>query len=154
MLKRCYNEVTLQKEPSYRGCEVCKEWLNFQIFGDWMDSIDYRKEGWQLDKDLLVKNNKIYCPEKCCFIPARLNKALAVNKITNKTLPLGVALNKGKYTVTMNINGYPKYFGIYKTPEEAFEVYKEKRLEYLYTIASEEKCPEFIVNKLQSYVYD
>ena len=154
MLKRCYNEIILQKEPSYRGCEVCKEWLDFQIFGDWMNSIDYRKEGWQLDKDLLFKNNKIYCPEKCCFIPSRLNKALAVNKITNKTLPMGVTLNKGKYTASMNINGINTYLGIYSTPEEASKIYKEKRLEYLYSIANEEDCPKFIINKLESFVYD
>lgn len=30
-------------------------------------------EGKQLDKDLLVNENREYCPEKCCFISQKLN---------------------------------------------------------------------------------
>lgn len=32
MITKCYDEKSLQKEPSYRECSVCKEWHNFQTF--------------------------------------------------------------------------------------------------------------------------
>ena len=44
MLKRCYYEPHLKKEPAYRGCTVCDEWLTFSNFKRWMDN-NY-VEGW------------------------------------------------------------------------------------------------------------
>ena len=30
MLSRCYNPKYQETRPSYKGCEVCREWHNFQ----------------------------------------------------------------------------------------------------------------------------
>ena len=60
MLIRCYDENYQKREPSYIGCSVCDEWLVFSNFKRWFDE-NYVKD-YQLDKDILVKGNKIYSP--------------------------------------------------------------------------------------------
>ena len=83
MLMRCYSSSYLEKTPSYIGCEVCKEWLNFQIFCKDIQTLpnynNWEKDSaaWQLDKDYVDSNNKIYCKEKCSFIPTVLNVVLS-----------------------------------------------------------------------------
>ena len=51
MIIRCYSNNYHQREPSYKECSVCEEWLNFQNFAKWW-YINYFEEG-DLDKDLL-----------------------------------------------------------------------------------------------------
>ena len=78
VLQRCYSKEYHIKKPTYIGCSVVKEWLNFQNFAKWYKK-NYKPEtmeGWHLDKDILVKGNKIYSPETCCFVPADINSLL------------------------------------------------------------------------------
>lgn len=76
MLQRCYDEKYQKKYPTYIGCEASEEFHNFQNFGDWNSKNYYEIEGEQmcLDKDILVKHNKIYSPETCVFVPQTINK--------------------------------------------------------------------------------
>lgn len=46
--------------------------------------------GWALDKDILVKGNKIYSPETCCFVPQEINNLFTKRKSCRGTLPIGV----------------------------------------------------------------
>lgn len=74
MFNRCYDEKSLEKEPQYIDCEVSNEFYNFQNFAQWYDRKIYNsKYELELDKDLLFKNNKIYSPSTCCFIPKEIN---------------------------------------------------------------------------------
>ena len=75
MLKRCYDEKYHEKYPTYKDCEICEEWHNFQKYGKWFEENYYSIEGEKmcLDKDVLVKHNKIYSPETCIFVPERIN---------------------------------------------------------------------------------
>lgn len=76
MLRRCYNESYQEKHPTYIGCEVIKEWHNFQNFTKWYDENYYEIEGqiMDLDKDIMVIGNKIYSPETYLFVPQSINK--------------------------------------------------------------------------------
>ena len=64
---------------SYKGVEVCEEWYNFQNFAEWcetqkfLNAKDVKGKSYQLDKDILVKGNKIYSPDTCCFVPPEIN---------------------------------------------------------------------------------
>ena len=79
MLERCYCPKYHSKKPTYVGCTVHLEWHNFQTFGNWFDK-NYIK-GFQLDKDIKVKGNKIYSAETCRYISAYDNNRDAhVNK--------------------------------------------------------------------------
>lgn len=71
MIKRCYDTSYLERKPSYLGVSVCENWLIFSKFKSWMEQQDW--EGKELDKDLLCRGNKVYCPEACVFISRDLN---------------------------------------------------------------------------------
>lgn len=66
MISRCYNEGRHKTHPTYIGCSVCDEWLYYPNFKVWFD--DNYIEGYELDKDIKVKGNKIYSPETCMFV--------------------------------------------------------------------------------------
>lgn len=67
MLQRCYNAKVKEKQPTYINITCCEEWLSFSNFALWFkDNYIY---GYHLDKDLLVKENRIYSPDTCIFSP-------------------------------------------------------------------------------------
>lgn len=68
MLQRCYDKKYHRKEPTYKDCEVSEEWHNFQSFAEWYDKNYYEIEGetMALDKDILIKHNKIYSQKLVC----------------------------------------------------------------------------------------
>lgn len=75
MLRRGYSVE--HKNGCYSDVTVCDEWNNFQVFAKWATKqIGYDLNGWELDKDILVRGNKVYCPEACCFLPKRINSLL------------------------------------------------------------------------------
>lgn len=77
MFDRCYNPETHKRVPEYIDCEVSDEFCNFQNFAEWYDRKTYQcKYPLELDKDLLIKGNKIYSPSACCFIPKEINNNL------------------------------------------------------------------------------
>ena len=41
MLRRCYDTKYQARQPSYIGCSVSEEWLNFQTFAKWYDENYY-----------------------------------------------------------------------------------------------------------------
>ena len=75
MLKRCYNKNVHNKQPTYKDCSVCNEWLCYANFEKWYDENYYEIEGerTELDKDILFKGNKVYSPITCIFVPQRIN---------------------------------------------------------------------------------
>ena len=75
MIRRCYDEKCQEKRPTYKDCSASEEFHNFQNFGMWDKDNYYKIEGEQmcLDKDILVKGNKIYSPETCIFVPNTIN---------------------------------------------------------------------------------
>ena len=130
MLKRCYDPVALTKRPTYKDCSVCEEWLNFQVFADWLEDSNYT-DGLNIDKDLLTPGNKIYSPDTCLLIPASLNNILTNVKSSNKSGYIGVCYEKCscKYKATIRIENKTKHLGRFKTAEEAAEAYKLARAE-------------------------
>lgn len=67
MFTRCYNPNYHAVEPTYKDACVCEEWWTASNFKKWFD--ENYVEGYQLDKDILVKGNKVYGPNTCCFVP-------------------------------------------------------------------------------------
>lgn len=122
MLTRCYSERFLLNNSSYVGCEVFDDWLNFQNFAEWF-SKNYT-EGYQLDKDLLIKGNKIYSPETCCFIPQEINLLLGNHKRARGSYPIGVSKQRNKFSVHLRIKNIKIHCGNFDTVDQAFLVYK------------------------------
>ena len=124
MLQRCYDIKYFGKYNTYKDCKVCEEWLLFSNFKKWHDN-NYI-DGYQLDKDIIIKGNKIYSPETCCFIPEELNKLFTKSNISRGNLPIGVCkkTKSNKYFSTVMINKNKKHLGSFKTIKEAFNTYK------------------------------
>jgi len=78
MMQRCYSKFWHKRHPTYIGCTVCDDWHNFQVFAEWFDS-NY-VDGCELDKDILVKGNKVYCPDMCLFVSKNENVVSALSK--------------------------------------------------------------------------
>lgn len=137
MIDRCYNPAMHQKFPTYKDCEVCEEWLTFSNFKRWFD--ENYIEGYHLDKDILVKGNKIYGPDTCCFVPPKINALFISSKSKRGVLPIGVfgPSAKGKYGAQICIDGKRINLGRYDTPEEAFYAYKVAKEKHIKKVAQE-----------------
>lgn len=158
MLKRCYSSKFTQQHPTYKECEVCPEWHNFQAFAEWVDRNYYEIEGERmaLDKDILCKGNKIYSPNTCMFVPQRINTLFIKCDNSRGDLPVGVFRVNKKYNARCNINGKRKHLGYYNTPEEAFEVYKNFKEKEIKKVAEEYKnvIPQKLYNAMVTYQVD
>lgn len=137
MLERAYCLKYKEKHPTYKNVTVCEEWHNFQNFAEWYYSnynSDYMK-WWELDKDILIRGNKIYSPETCCFVPQEINKLLSKPSKCRK-YPTGVHLSFGKYQAVCGMGKKQKSLGTFDTPEEAFQAYKIAKEDYIKEVAN------------------
>jgi len=123
MLERCYCKKYHKKRPTYTDCRVCDSWLLFSNFKSWMNLQDWK--GKQLDKDLLVRGNKIYSPETCIFVSSQVNSVLSDCKASRGIYLIGVTWDKSKnnFLAQCCIAGKQKILGRYSSEEEAHKVY-------------------------------
>lgn len=150
MLKRCYSNKYQNKKSTYMGCTVCDEWLLFSNFKKWFDSPNNNyQQGFQLDKDILVKGNKIYSPHTCCIVPASINTLFTNRKKNRGVYPIGVIKkNNGKYVA--RACGVKRHIGVYETIQEAFYAYKNAKERYIKSVAEK----YFNEGKITKRVYD
>ena len=147
ILERCYSLEYKRKQPTYKDATICKEWLNFQNFATWcneqpfFNAKDDKQRYYQLDKDILVRGNKIYSPETCCFVPNEVNKLLTLRGLARGDLPIGVCRQKGtgKFLSQCNYFGSRKHLGSFKTPQEAYVAYKIFKEYYIKEVAEKWK---------------
>lgn len=137
IIGRCYN---INKDDyifyGAKGVIVHESWHNLQIFATWY--YKNHEDGWDLDKDILQKGNKIYSPETCCFVPQEINKLFVKNNKIRGKYPIGIRKHKnGKYEARLSKSGKSYYLGLFYTPEEAFQAYKTEKEEYIKEMADE-----------------
>ena len=160
MLQRCYNEKCQEKNPTYIDCKVTEEWLNFQNFAEWYYNNYYEIEGERmcLDKDILVKHNKIYSPDTCIFVPKKINSLFTKSDKTRGDSVIGTTPKNGKYEVQCQIfnpkigKSKQEYLGLYDTQEKAFQVYKEFKEKNIKEVADYYKIQ--IPQKLYDAMYN
>lgn len=117
ILQRCYKPFGESTKCNYSNCEMCEEWKYFPNFKKWF--IDNNIEGWEIDKDVLFKGNKIYSPDTCCFLPKEVNNFFTIKERTKKeNLPIGVFKQGKRFFV---INKGDKTF--FDSKDEAFDFY-------------------------------
>ena len=151
MIFRCYNEKSLIKYSTYRECSVDDRWKYLSCFKEWCNNqIGFDQDGWHLDKDILVKDSKIYSPETCCFVPPEINCALAGNKEVRGAFPQGVIYNctKKRYRARIQRGNKWESLGTYNTPEEAFYAYKPVKEAHIKSLAEKWK------DKIDPRVYE
>lgn len=166
MLRRVYSEEYKNKKPSYINCSICKDWLNFQTFAEWFYENYYEIEGQVmcLDKDILIKGNKLYSPQTCVIVPNNINCLFTKSdSIRSKDLPIGVYNSGNGFRVYLKkgcINGKKnselfKMSNI-KTKEEAFNIYKQEKEKYIKKVADyyKNKIPQRLYNAMYEYKVD
>ena len=130
MLKRCYSEKHRAKNITYEECYVNEQWHNFQQFAEWFDNNYYEIPGEKmcLDKDILIKGNKEYGPETCCFVHH------IINQVMNSLNKRGVFLRKdtGKYQVKVYKYGKQETVGNFENLQDAELAYKKAKNDYQY----------------------
>ena len=132
MLERCFSEKCQTRQPTYIGCNVSDNFLNYSYFYDWCQEqigfgkVDEKGRYWQLDKDLLFVGNKTYSETACVFVPHEINLFFTDRGNARGEYPLGVYFNKrdGKFQARCCVNGKLQHLGYFDTPQEAFAAYK------------------------------
>lgn len=156
MLERCYDKKS-KSYPSYgaKGVTVCEEWHCYKNFKDWYDMNVYtvEDERMEIDKDILNKDNKIYSPDNCILVPQRINGLFIRNYNDDKSLPIGIRLEHGKYRVQIRIDKKTKHIGMFDNLEKAFESYKKAKEEYIKEVANEykDKIPQKLYKAMYNY---
>lgn len=135
MLQRCYGISNFPSKPAYKECVVCEEWHSFLKFREWFD--ENYIEGYVLDKDVLIKDNKIYSPNTCSYIPSFINAILLNCRSARGKYPIGVIKHRNGFMARLCKRGKLCYIGFYNTIEEAFVAYKRERKLYIKEIAQE-----------------
>lgn len=155
MIKRCYGKDV---EPVYMDCKVCDEWLCYSNYKVWFDENYYTVDSikMNLDKDILIKGNKIYSSGTCIFTPQNINKLFTKSDRTRGELPIGVYRVSGygnKYASHHNSCGKLVNLGTFDTVEEAFDAYKEAKEKEIKRVADEFKgrIPQKLYDAMYNY---
>ena len=161
MLSRCYSAKYQEKHPSYIGCSVCDEWLYYSNFKNWYDNNYYEVENKtsQLDKDVLIKGNKVYSPETCIFVPKFINTLFIKRQNDRGAFPIGVCYKKAnkKYQAKLSVfkdgKATSKHLGYFDTADEGFEAYKKAKEDYIKEIADnyKDKIPVELYQAMCNY---
>ncbi len=128
MLVRCYSDTIKKKHPTYEGCEVSENFKYYEYFYDWCNKqIGFGNEGWHLDKDLLIKGNRVYSEDSCVFLPQEVNTLLTKRTNSRGKYPIGVSWSKTSkaFVATVAKNkGKTEWLGYFNTELRAFNAYK------------------------------
>ena len=126
-ISRCYSKWCQKRQPQYVGCTVDESFRWFQHFAEWCNKqVGFGNKGWHLDKDIILKGNKVYSENTCCFVPHEINVLFTNSKVARGDCPIGVSFNKreGKYKVSCRRESKLTHLGYYNTKDEAFLAYK------------------------------
>lgn len=147
MITRCYSKLTEQNKNfyyKYQNVSVCKEWLLYETFYEWLHSQDnwdiLKDSKFEIDKDILIKGNKVYSPETCCLVPHNVNTLFIKCDKLRGNYPIGVTYKARDdvFEIQCSINGKETYLGRSKTPEDGFLIYKNFKENLIKQIAHEE----------------
>lgn len=130
---------------------------DINYFRRWYLNNYYEIEGERmyLTCNILVKNNKIYSPETCIFVPQIIDNIFKTSKNKRGDYPIGVTYNVKKELYQARISEWRKYksLGYYQTSFEAFQVYKKEKERYVKEVANhyKDQIPQKLYNAMMSY---
>jgi len=141
--------VWLQTKPTYVDCTLDPRWYKLSVFKEWVEGWDdYQNK--EVDKDLLLPNNKVYGPDTCLMVRPIVNKWFKSKYDSSGDLPRGVTWNsawkRGKspnpYRAQITpIGGKRTGLGYYLTVEEAVFVFENARKEQIQFLIDTETDP-------------
>lgn len=156
MLERCYSRPQVLKRPSYKDCKVSKDWLKFTNFRNWVVTQFPDWENKQLDKDLLVKGNKLYSAETCLFVDNQVNGFLKDRAASRGKFPLGVYKRSDSKVIRFRarcnnpITKKSEFLGDFVCPNLAHEAWRKRKHELACELADMQK-DERVAKALRNY---
>ena len=147
MLRRCYSDTYKKKNQTYTDCEVSNKFKSYEYFYEWCNkqigfNVDGNGNQFQLDKDLLIKANKVYSESTCVFLPKEINSVLTKCTASRGEHLIGVCwhnTNKAFVARVHKNKGKPKHLGLFNTEIEAFNAYKQAKENYIKELANKWK---------------
>jgi hypothetical protein len=139
MIKRVYS-------PKHRGgcyddASVCDEWLIFSNFKKW--HADNSAYGDVLDKDLLVRGNKTYAPDKCLIVTQQVNCFILNNKARRNGSLIGVYWfkrdSRWQAQVSNPFTRKPEYLGYYDDELQGHLAWKRRKHELACQLAKSQR---------------
>jgi hypothetical protein len=123
----------MEIRPTYEKCTISSTFIYYHLFYKWcVEQIGFNQDGFELDKDLLIKNNKLYSEHTCIFIPGTLNLLLTKRNCARGIYPIGVNIKGSRFQAYCNTNTKASnYLGLFDTPELAFQAYKTFKEAYI-----------------------
>ena len=161
--QRCYNLNTQDKlYPQYAGCTMSDDFLVFSKFKEWYNNqIGCDQDGWHIDKDLLVKRNKVYSAETCVLLPQQINTLITGANAIRGDLPKGVYYDKSKginsrYRARVSQDGKYVCYGSYSNLDDAWLAYKEAKEAWVKVVAErwKDKIDPRAYNALLNYTVE
>ena len=123
-------------------CTISNEFLHYEYFYDWcQDQVGFNVDGFNLDKDLIKKNNKLYSQDTCLFIPQEINKLLTKANASRNGLYIGVHFcnTSQRYVSSIRKKDKSVTLGYFKDPLKAHLLYKDVKEAYIKDLAEEYK---------------
>ena len=156
MLERCYSDALKKKNPTYEGCEVSENFKSYEYFYEWCnEQIGFSNQDWQLDKDLLIKGNKVYSEDSCVFLHKDINLLLTKRTASRGKHLIGVYWCKTSKFFKAQVGkskGKREHLGCFNTEIEAFNAYKQAKESYIkeqaekYKLQIDERAYEALLN--------
>jgi hypothetical protein len=132
MIDRCYGNRELE---SYKDCIVSEEFHDFSYFQKWFHKqVGRYSKDFQLDKDILSEDCKIYAEDTCVLVPSEINMFFAKtggrthSNFKDTSYPVGVSWYNGmrKFKASYN-NGGEKHETYHDNEWSAFLAYKQAK---------------------------
>lgn len=110
IIYRCYSKKAHVKFPTYKDCEVCEEWQDFQCFAEWYYG-NYPKDGeyYELDKDIKIKGNRVYSPDACLFATKLDNVLESISPRQRNAILIN---NEGVEVEVINQSNFCREYGL------------------------------------------
>ena len=137
MKARCSGVKSLQDK--FKGNSLCQEWYDYYNWLNWANHqkgfLNEEDNGfvWAIDKDILKRGNKHYCPELCVFVPNTINQFFSLRLKEDRNSLLGAFKNTRCDTYHSRINiglKVPKYLGSFPTEMASHEAYLDAKQEF------------------------
>ena len=141
MMTRCYGNRKVTTN-SYNDVIICDEWHIFENFENWFleNYYNINEERMTVDKDILIKGNRIYSPTNCLIVTQYINSLFAsvnFNKIRCGTCFIK---NYNMYKASCKrIDSKNSFIGYYENIEDAHNAYIITKREVIRQIADKYK---------------
>lgn len=163
IIRRCYSKEHQEKNITYKDCTVCEEWKYYANFKKWFNENYYEIKGqrMELDKDILIKGNKVYSPSTCVFVPQHINSLFTKCDKNRGNLPIGVSYSKtrNKFQSQCRIfdietkESKQKHLGYNIDKISAFNIYKQEKEKNVKKVANHYKneIPNLLYEAMVNY---